>query len=175
MEVNPKIDASWLNELKDEFKKDYFKSLKTSLINEINNGKIIFPPGPLIFNAFNLTPFNKVKVIILGQDPYHGPKQAHGLSFSVPEGIKSPPSLANIYKELKSDLDIDIPEHGNLTHWAKQGVLLLNNALTVRAHNPGSHQKIGWNIFSDEVINKLSSGRDSLVFMLWGNFAKSKA
>ena len=175
MEVNPKLNASWLNELKDEFKKDYFKSLKITLMDEINNGKIIFPPGKLIFNAFNLTPFDKVKVIILGQDPYHGPKQAHGLSFSVPEGIKSPPSLTNIYKELKNDLNIDIPGHGNLTHWAQQGVLLLNSALTVRASNPGSHQKIGWNIFSDEVINKLSSNRGNLVFMLWGNFAKSKA
>jgi uracil-DNA glycosylase len=175
MEANPKLNASWLNELKDEFKKDYFKSLKITLTDEINDGKIIFPPGELIFNAFDLTPFEKVKVIILGQDPYHGPKQAHGLSFSVPEGIKRPPSLVNIYKELKSDLNIDIPEHGNLTHWAQQGVLLLNSALTVIASKPGSHQKIGWNIFSNEVINMLSSNRENLVFMLWGNFAKSKA
>ena len=134
----------------------------------------VYPPGPSIFEAFNLTPFDKVKVVILGQDPYHGDGQAHGLSFSVPDGIKPPPSLVNIFKELHQDLSIPIPKSGNLTKWAKQGVLLLNATLTVRAKTPGSHQKKGWEQFTDAAIRSLSNEKEGLVFMLWGRFAQEK-
>ena len=138
-------------------------------------GKIIYPPGPLIFNAFNQTPFSRVKVVILGQDPYHNPEQAHGLSFSVPNGIKPPPSLMNIYKEIQRDTGIPMPaEYGNLTKWAEQGVLLLNAILTVRANEPASHSKIGWMNFTDAVMKKISDEKKGVVFLLWGKFAQEK-
>jgi len=160
--------------LKDEFNKAYFKSLITFIKTEYKN-YACYPKGTDIFNAFEFCPFDKTKVVILGQDPYHGPQQAHGLSFSVPKGISTPPSLINIYKELKDDLNIPIPEHGNLESWAKQGVLLLNATLTVRAHEAGSHQNKGWEIFTDEVIKKLSSEKEGIVFLLWGGYAKKKS
>jgi len=137
-------------------------------------GKIIYPPGPLIFNAFKQTPFDKVQVVILGQDPYHNKGQAHGLSFSVPDGCPKPPSLVNIFKELKNDLGIEIPENGNLTKWAQQGVLLLNAALTVRQNEPGSHGQIGWLQFTDNVIKKISEEKEGIIFLLWGKFAQEK-
>ncbi|PKG41111.1 uracil-DNA glycosylase [Psychroflexus sp. MES1-P1E] len=172
MEV--KIEANWKKILKDEFDKHYFKSLITFIKAEYKN-YTCYPKGTDIFNAFEFCPFDKTKVVILGQDPYHGPQQAHGLSFSVPKGISTPPSLINIYKELKEDLTIPIPEHGNLESWAKQGVLLLNATLTVRAHEAGSHQNKGWEIFTDEVIKKLSSEKEGIVFLLWGGYAKRKS
>ena len=175
MEINPKIESSWLELLNNEFRSDYFKEIKRLLITEKQKGTIIYPKGGLIFNAFNLTPLNKLKVVILGQDPYHGPNQAHGLSFSVLHGIKPPPSLKNIYKELKSDLNITPPEHGNLEKWATQGVLMLNSVLTVSAGKPASHQKIGWQSFTDAVIKNLSLKKEGLVFLLWGKFAQSKS
>ena len=171
--VNPEIENSWLEILNDEFNKQYFSDLKAFLLEE-KKKYTIYPPGKLIFNAFNTTPFDKVKVVILGQDPYHGPGQAHGLCFSVPDGITFPPSLRNIYKELNSDLNIPIPKSGNLTKWAKQGVLLLNATLTVRKAIAGSHQKKGWEIFTDAVIKKISDKKDNVVFILWGNYAQSK-
>ena len=169
-----KIEESWKQQLKEEFSKEYFSEMSLILKNEKANQKIVYPKGKDIFNAFNLTPFQKVKVVILGQDPYHGPDQAMGLSFSVSKGIKPPPSLRNIYKELKLDLGLDIPDHGDLSSWAKQGVFLLNSVLTVEQRNPGSHKAIGWQNFTDSVIKKLSKEREGLVFLLWGNFAKSK-
>jgi uracil-DNA glycosylase len=169
-----KIEESWKQQLKEEFSKEYFSEMSLFLKNEKANQKIVYPKGKDIFNAFNLTPFQKVKVVILGQDPYHGPDQAMGLSFSVSKGIKPPPSLRNIYKELKLDLGLDIPDHGDLSSWAKQGVFLLNSVLTVEQRNPGSHKAIGWQNFTDSVIKKLSKEREGLVFLLWGNFAKSK-
>lgn len=182
------IEESWYNVLKDEFEKEYFQKISSFLHNEKRSGKVIYPPGGLIFNAFNLTPFEKVKVVILGQDPYHNPGQAHGLSFSVPDGIPAPPSLINIYKEIESDLygngnnccnNSGIPRtrsgSGNLTSWAQQGVFLLNAMLTVEAGRAASHSNIGWQNFTDAVIRSLSEHREHLVFMLWGNFAKSKA
>jgi uracil-DNA glycosylase len=172
MEV--KIEANWKKILKDEFNKPYFKSLISFIKAEYKN-YTCYPKGTDIFNAFEFCPFDKTKVVILGQDPYHGPQQAHGLSFSVPKGISTPPSLINIYKELKVDLNIEIPGHGNLESWAKQGVLLLNATLTVRAHEAGSHQNKGWEIFTDEVIRKLSSEREGIVFLLWGGYAKKKS
>lgn len=169
------LDDSWKQVLDDEFEKDYMKNLKGFLINEKHQGKRIYPPGNLIFNAFNHTAFNDVKVIILGQDPYHGPDQAHGLSFSVQKGIAQPPSLKNIFKELKQDIPgFEIPIHGDLSKWADQGVLLLNATLTVQAGNPASHQNRGWEIFTDTIIRKLSECRSGLVFLLWGRFAQSK-
>lgn len=171
---NVKIEESWKNVLKDEFDQPYFQSLATYLRNEKATGKIIYPPGALIFNAFNTTPFQAVKVVILGQDPYHNPGEAMGLSFSVPRGKRIPPSLRNIYKELHEDLNLAIPDHGDLTAWANQGVFLLNAMLTVEQKRAGSHQKIGWQNFTDAVIRKLSNERQNLVFMLWGGFAKKK-
>ncbi|MCK9272800.1 uracil-DNA glycosylase [Candidatus Gracilibacteria bacterium] len=174
MEINPKIDASWLKILKGEFEKDYIKNIKEFLIKEKKEGKTIYPAGNNIFNALNLTPFDQVKVVILGQDPYHGVGQAHGLSFSVLDGIRNPPSLQNIFKELKNDIGAEIPTNGNLEAWARQGVLLLNAALTVRAGEPASHSKIGWEILTDAIISKISSQKSGIVFMLWGAFAQSK-
>lgn len=173
--LTPKIEQSWLNVLQDEFQKPYFAEIKQHLVEERQKGIVIYPPGSLIFNAFNKTPFEKVKVVILGQDPYHGPGQAHGLCFSVPNGIDPPPSLKNIFKELKADLNVEIPKSGNLEKWAEQGVFLLNAMLTVRANEAASHQKIGWQTFTDAVISILSDNRPGLVFLLWGAFAKTKA
>jgi uracil-DNA glycosylase len=172
MEV--KIDPGWKEILKQEFSKPYFLQLVNFLKTEKLAGKLIYPPGPLIFNAFNTTPFDQVKVVILGQDPYHGPGQAHGLSFSVPNGIAPPPSLINIFKELRTDIGVPIPSHGNLTHWAEQGVLLLNASLTVRSNEPMSHSKIGWSEFTDTVISKVSALKNNVVFLLWGKFAQEK-
>lgn len=172
--MNVKIDNSWAEVLKNEFDQDYFKSITTYLKQEIASGIIVYPRGGNIFKAFDSTPFNKVKVVIIGQDPYHGEGQAHGLSFSVPEGVPQPPSLQNIFKELRDDLGIALPNSGNLEKWASEGVFLLNSVLTVRAGLPASHSKIGWSHFTDAVIKELSTRRDGLVFMLWGNYAKSK-
>ena len=171
--VNPVIDESWKTALKDEFGKAYFLNLKSFLLEEKRKYRI-FPPGKLIFNAFDHTPFDKVKVVLLGQDPYHGPGQAHGLCFSVPDGIQKPPSLINIFKELKSDLGIEPPLQGNLTKWADQGVLLLNATLTVRENQAGSHQNHGWEVFTDAAITQLSRHREGLIFVLWGNYAMAK-
>lgn len=172
MEV--KIEPGWKQALKSEFDRPYFQQVVTFLKIERAQGKTIYPPGALIFNAFDKTPFDKVKVVILGQDPYHGPGQAHGLSFSVQPGIKPPPSLVNIYKELQTDIGLPTPTSGNLDHWAEQGVLLLNAALTVRANEPASHAKIGWADFTNGVISKLSDKKTGLVFLLWGRFAHEK-
>ncbi len=170
----PELESGWLHALQPEFSKAYFLYIKTFLKSEKKNKKAIYPPGSLIFNAFNQTPFDKVKVIILGQDPYHGEGQAHGLSFSVPDGIKPPPSLVNIFKELQSDLQIPIPQSGNLSHWAQQGVFLLNAMLTVESNQSASHQKIGWQYFTDAAIKQLSEKKEHLVFLLWGKFAQQK-
>lgn len=173
--MSVKLEASWLAFLQDEFEKDYMKSLKAFLVEEKKSGKIIYPKSKDIFNAFELTPFDKVKVVILGQDPYHGAGQAHGLSFSVENGVKFPPSLQNIYKELVTDIQgFKIPNHGNLSNWAKQGVLMLNASLTVRANEAGSHQKQGWEIFTDKVIETISQEKENVVFILWGKFAQAK-
>lgn len=173
--MSVKIEESWRAALAAEFEKTYFQGITAFLKKELAAGKTIYPPGPLIFNAFNTTPFDKVKVVILGQDPYINQGEAMGLSFSVPKGIKIPPSLRNIYKELEEDLGITPPNHGDLTAWAEQGVFLLNAALTVEKGLSNSHAKIGWHSFTDAVIKTLSDKRDGLVFMLWGNFAKQKA
>ncbi|MBS1667537.1 MAG: uracil-DNA glycosylase [Bacteroidetes bacterium] len=172
--MDVKIEASWKEVLNEEFGKPYFLQIVQFLKDEKAAGKTIYPPGSLIFNAFNTTPFDKVKVVIIGQDPYHGPGQAHGLSFSVPNGVAPPPSLVNIFKELKTDLGMPIPSHGNLTHWAEQGVLLLNASLTVRANEPMSHSKIGWAQFTDAAIKKISEKKSHVVFLLWGKFAQEK-
>ena len=173
--MDVKIEPSWKAELKEEFKKPYFLQIATFLKTEKALNKVIYPPGTLIFNAFNQTPFNKLKVVIIGQDPYHGAGQAHGLSFSVQNGIKPPPSLVNIYKEIQRDIGIAMPkEYGNLTNWAQQGVLLLNAALTVRDGEPFSHAKFGWADFTDSVIQKISDNNNGIVFMLWGNYAQKK-
>jgi uracil-DNA glycosylase len=172
--IEVQLEESWKIALQAEFTKAYFDKLRDFIRNEILAGKTIYPPGKLIFNAFNTTPFDAVKVVIIGQDPYHQPGQAMGLSFSVPDGIRIPASLQNIYKELKTDVGIEIPGHGNLTPWANQGVFMLNAMLTVEHGRAGSHRKIGWQSFTDAVIKKLSDERDGLIFMLWGNFAKSK-
>lgn len=174
-EIKPEIDQEWLEVLNEEFQKDYFKDIKQFLVKEKQNGETIYPPGPLIFNAFNRTPFSKVKVVILGQDPYHGPGQAHGLCFSVPEGVKPPPSLVNIFKELKDDIGLPIPTSGNLEKWADNGVLLLNAFLSVRKSSPASHSKIGWEKFTNAAIQKLSQEREGLIFLLWGRFAQNKS
>ncbi|HCL05957.1 MAG TPA: uracil-DNA glycosylase [Chitinophagaceae bacterium] len=172
--MDVKIEASWKDVLKNEFTKPYFLQVVAHLKTERATGAVIYPPGQLIFNAFSTTPFDKVKVVILGQDPYHGAGQAHGLSFSVPEGVKPPPSLVNIYKELQKDIGMPIPNSGNLTKWAEQGVLLLNAVLTVRANEPASHAKIGWMDFTDAVIRKISDEKKGVVFLLWGRFAQDK-
>ncbi len=171
--VNPKIDSSWLELIGDEFNKEYFLQLKQFLIEEKTTYKI-YPSGNLIFNAFNSTNVKNTKVVIIGQDPYHGDGQAHGLCFSVEPGIKPPPSLVNIFKELKNDIGLDIPNHGCLQSWANQGILMLNATLTVRANQAGSHQNKGWEIFTDAVIKKLSEHKTGLVFILWGKYAQDK-
>ncbi|WP_343702313.1 uracil-DNA glycosylase [Chitinophaga sp.] len=172
--MDVKIESSWKEVLKDEFQKAYFEQIVMFLKHEKALGKTIYPPGSLIFNAFDKTPFDRVKVVILGQDPYHGPGQAHGLCFSVQKGVKPPPSLVNIYKELNKDIGLSIPETGDLTPWAESGVLLLNAMLTVRDGEPASHSKIGWESFTDAVIRKVSELKEGVVFMLWGKFAQDK-
>jgi len=169
-----KIEKSWQEALQEEFEKVYFKQLQKNIEGTYKTENI-FPPQDLIFNALNLCPLPNLKVVILGQDPYHGPNQAHGLSFSVSDDVKIPPSLRNIYKELNSDLGLPIPTSGNLEHWAKQGVLLLNATLTVRASEAGSHQGLGWETFTDEIIKTISNQRENVVFLLWGKFAQAKA
>jgi uracil-DNA glycosylase len=171
--TEPKIEAEWLAILRPEFEKPYFTELKSFLLEE-KKFYHIYPPGNRIFAAFDYTPFSKVKVVVLGQDPYHGDGQAHGLCFSVPDGISLPPSLINIYKELNTDLNVPFPKSGNLEKWAKQGVLLLNATLTVRANQAGSHQRHGWENFTDEVIRQLSVRHTGLVFILWGSYAQAK-
>lgn len=171
--INPVIEESWRKILIEQFESDYFIQLKQKLVEE-KKYFVVYPPGSQIFSAFNYTPFDKVKVVIIGQDPYHGPGQANGLCFSVSSGIKKPPSLENIFKELNSDLGIPIPQSGNLEKWAKQGVLLLNASLTVRANSPNSHQDFGWHIFTDEVIRQLNDKKKGIVFLLWGKFAQGK-
>ena len=172
--MDVKIEQQWKEKLAEEFDKEYFVNLVKFLHAEKESGKRIYPPGSQIFNAFALTPFNNVKVVILGQDPYHGPNQAHGLSFSVPDGIPAPPSLKNIYKEIETDLGIKLNKNGNLENWARQGVFLLNAVLTVRAGEPASHSKAGWTEFTDAVIKAISDNTEGIVFMLWGNFARTK-
>ena len=173
--INPEIEESWKQILQQEFESEYFAKLKAFLLED-KKKYVVYPPGKQIFSAFNLTPFNNVKVVILGQDPYHGTGQAHGLCFSVQDGIKPPPSLINIYKEIEDDLGIKMnTSKGNLEEWAKQGVLLLNATLTVRANIAGSHQNKGWENFTDYVIKALSDNKKGLVFILWGNFAQAKA
>lgn len=174
MAVNVKIEDSWKALLQEEFDKTYFAEL-TRFVREEYSSHTIYPPGKLIFNAFNLCPFHKVKVVLLGQDPYHEPGQAHGLCFSVNDGVPFPPSLNNIFKEIQDDIGTPVPESGNLTRWAEQGVLLLNSTLTVREHYAGSHQKRGWEVFTDAVIRIISEKADNVVFILWGSYAQSKA
>jgi uracil-DNA glycosylase len=170
-----RIEPSWKEALQEEFEQPYFQGIAAFLKKELAEGKTIYPPGQLIFNAFNCTPFDEVKVVILGQDPYHNPGEAMGLCFSVPKGMRIPPSLQNMYKELQTDLGIAPPNHGDLTPWTKQGVFLLNAMLTVEKNKAGSHQNIGWQTFTDRVIQCLSERREGLVFLLWGNFARKKA
>ena len=171
---NTILEDSWKEKLIDEFNKEYMQSLSIFLREEKSKEKVIFPPGNKIFNAFNLTKFEEVKVIIMGQDPYHGAGQAHGLSFSVENGVTPPPSLKNIFKEMKSDLDLTIPNHGNLEKWSKQGVLLLNSILTVEQSSPGSHANKGWESFTDQILRSLNSSKEHLVFILWGKKAQDK-
>ena len=171
---NVLLEASWKEVLKEEFDRPYFETLIAFLKNEKRAGKVIYPPGPLIFNAFDLTPFDQVKVVILGQDPYHNPGEAMGLAFSVPRGVRIPPSLQNIYKEIQTDLGLPISTHGDLTYWTQQGVFLLNAMLTVEASKAASHQTIGWQTFTDAAIRKLSEKKEGIIFMLWGSFAKRK-
>lgn len=171
--MNVQIDKSWKKYLEPEFEKDYFAQLTDFVRNEYQQHQI-FPPGKLIFNAYNLCAFDDVKVVIIGQDPYHGPGQAHGLCFSVNDDIPFPPSLKNIFKEIKNDLGIDAPTSGNLTRWAEQGVLMLNATLTVRAHQAGSHQNKGWETFTDATIRALAESKENIVFILWGNYAQRK-
>ncbi|MEQ1553972.1 MAG: uracil-DNA glycosylase [Ferruginibacter sp.] len=173
--MNVQINNTWKIVLQDEFNKPYFQNIVQFLQTEKEAGKKIYPTGSLIFNSFNQTPFDKVRVVILGQDPYHGAGQAHGLSFSVQAGVKPPPSLSNIFKEIKSDIGLEISTNfGNLTQWAQQGVLLLNTALTVRDGEPFSHAKIGWSQFTDAVIEKISDEKNNIIFILWGKFAQEK-
>lgn len=172
--MNVKIDPSWKEALKEEFNKEYFKQIVTHLKTERELGKVIFPKGSNLFKAFDTTPLSKIKVVIIGQDPYHGEGQANGLSFSVNRGIPIPPSLQNIFKELNRDIGLKIPSHGDLTSWAKQGVFLLNSSLTVRSGEPMSHAQIGWATFTDAVIKTIATNREKIVFLLWGKFAKEK-
>jgi len=172
--MNVKIEESWKRHLAAEFEKPYFVQL-TQWVRQEYAANTCYPPGSLIFNAFNLCPFDKVKVVIIGQDPYHEPGQAHGLSFSVQDGIAYPPSLQNIFKEISDDLGVPMPKSGNLTRWAQQGVLLLNASLTVRAHQANSHSRLGWQTFTDAAIRALAAERQHLVYMLWGGYARSKA
>lgn len=169
------IDKTWLKQIGDEFEQDYMKNIKEFLRTELEDGKTIYPHGKDIFQAFDKTPFDKVKVVVIGQDPYHGPDQAHGMSFSVKKGIKVPPSLVNIFKELEEDLGIPRSSHGYLEAWADQGVLLLNSVLTVEATKAGSHRKKGWENFTDKVIEVLNEKKENLVFLLWGAPAQKKA
>lgn len=171
----PAIDQSWLNILEPEFQTDYFTYLKSFLKEEKTNGYTIYPPGSQIFNALNYTPFDNVKVVMIGQDPFHGPQQANGLCFSVRKGIKQPPSLQNIFKEINEELGIPLPGHGDLTKWAREGVLLLNAVLTVRAGEPRSHRGVGWETFTNRVIQYLSAEKNGVVFLLWGKDAREKA
>ena len=173
--MDVRIEQSWKAALAGEFEKPYFASLVSFLRNEKAVGKVIYPPGSQIFRAFDLTPVQNVKVVILGQDPYHGPGQAHGLSFSVPSGVPAPPSLKNIFKEIETDLGVRMSGHPNLESWACQGVLLLNAVLTVRAAEAASHSRIGWQEFTDSVIKYISDNCEGVVFMLWGNFARGKS
>ncbi|HIL66541.1 MAG TPA: uracil-DNA glycosylase [Flavobacteriales bacterium] len=172
--INPEIEQSWKVVLLKEFNKDYFIKLKQFLLDEKKHHSI-YPKGKDIFNAFNYTSFDRVKVVILGQDPYHGMGQAHGLSFSVPDGVKQPPSLKNIFKEIASDLNLPLPETGNLSPWATQGVLLLNATLSVRVKQAGSHQNMGWEQFTNRVIQEISQKKEGVIFLLWGRFAQDKA
>lgn len=169
-----KLQSSWKDALRDEFDKPYMGQLRTFLQEQKSAGKEIYPPGPLIFNALNTTPLEQVRVVIIGQDPYHGPGQAHGLCFSVQPEVAIPPSLLNIYKEIKRDLNIDIPAHGYLQSWAQQGVLLLNTSLTVERGQAGSHAKVGWQFFTDRIIELVSERQQNVVFLLWGSHAQSK-
>ncbi len=171
--MNVKIEERWKEKLKKEFEKPYFESL-TAFVREEYKNHVVYPPGKEIFSAFDRCPYDKVKVVVIGQDPYHGKGQAHGLCFSVNENIKMPPSLVNIFKEIKDDLGVEVPIHGNLENWAKQGVLLLNAILTVRTRQPGSHQNKGWETFTDAAIRSLSENRENLVFLLWGSYAQRK-
>lgn len=171
--MDVKIEKTWKEQLSDEFGKPYFSQLATAVRAEYSQ-HVCFPPAKLIFNAFNLCPFDKVKVVILGQDPYHEPGQAHGLSFSVLSGTAFPPSLQNIFKEINGDIGTKIPPSGDLTRWAEQGVLLLNATLSVRAHQANSHSKLGWQTFTDAAIMRLSKNRTNIVFMLWGGYARNK-
>ncbi|MBU3069904.1 uracil-DNA glycosylase [Aestuariicella sp. G3-2] len=172
--MNIQLEPSWLGVLGGEFQLPYMQTLKQFLVQEKEAGKVIYPSGGQIFNALNTTPFESVKVVILGQDPYHGPGQAHGLSFSVPPGVKIPPSLRNIYKEIERDLGLPVPNHGCLQSWAEQGVLLLNATLTVEQAQAGSHQKRGWEQFTDRIVQSLSEQRTGLVFLMWGSYAQKK-
>jgi uracil-DNA glycosylase len=172
--MNVQIEAGWKKVLEAEFTKPYFLQIVHFLKTEKILGKIIYPPGSQIFNAFEMSPFQKTKLVILGQDPYHGPGQAHGLCFSVPDGVRPPPSLQNIFKELNTDIGMPVPQTGNLTAWARQGVLLLNAYLTVQANSPASHSQAGWGEFTDTVIQRLSDLKKNLVFLLWGKFAQEK-
>lgn len=172
--MSVKIESSWREALKDQFNKEYFKQIVLHIRTEREQGKIIFPKGNNIFKAFDATPLNKVKVVIIGQDPYHGAGQANGLCFSVNRGVSAPPSLQNIFKELQRDIGLKIPSHGDLLKWAEQGVFLLNASLTVRSGEPMSHAQIGWATFTDSVIKTISAKRDKVVFLLWGKFAKEK-
>lgn len=169
-----KIEPSWKEILKEEFEKPYFEAIRTAYMAARARGAILYPPPSLIFNAFNLTPFDRVKVVILGQDPYHAPNQAMGLCFSVPRGVAIPASLRNIYKELERDLGIVSPSHGDLSAWARQGVFMLNAILSVEAHQAGSHKDFGWQHFTDAAISALSGNKSGLVFLLWGNYARAK-
>jgi uracil-DNA glycosylase len=172
--MDVRIDPGWKEVLKKKFDEPYFAEIASFIKKEKATGKIIYPAGSHIFHAFDTTPFDKVKVVILGQDPYHSPNQAHGLAFSVQKGISPPPSLVNIYKELQQDMGVPTPMHGDLEQWARQGVLLLNAALTVEAHRPMSHSKIGWHHFTNDVIRLVSQEKEHVAFILWGGFAKTK-
>lgn len=169
-----KLESSWKSRLQDEFGQPYMAGLREYLLERSRNGAVIYPPGKLIFNALDSTPFDRVKVVILGQDPYHGPGQAHGLCFSVPKGVPAPPSLVNIYKEIQNDLGLTPPGHGNLQSWADQGVLLLNAVLTVERGQASAHQGKGWERFTDRIVAELNQGREKLVFLLWGSYATRK-